>query len=428
MKAFFFYQDILSPLFHGTLIRFFLVLLLFGITARTYGQQTTTVTGTVTDAATRQSLPGVSVSFTGTETGTSADNNGHFKLGATGDLTRVTFSFIGYKTVTKDIIPGKEQVVIVALTEDTHLLKEVVVNSGKKVRYRNKNNPAVELIRKVIEHKKQNRLENYNYAEYHQYEKMVFFLSDLSEKFKNKGIFKRYQFLFRTQDSTQMGGKNLLPIYMEEKLADNYFRKNPYTKKEVREANKQVKYDENFVDNDGLKSLFNKMYQDIDIYDNNISLLGNQMLSPIADGAPTFYKFFITDTIKDADPNLIELSFTPRNKSDLLFEGRIYITMDGNYAVEKAVLSVNNGININFVRQMQVMLSFDKSDEGKYHLSESDLKADFGLNKKKGGGLFGERVVMINNFKVNQPRPAETYAGPSVIILQDAGKKGNTYW
>jgi hypothetical protein len=428
MRVNFFYRNILLPLLRGALIRFFSALLLFGITSGAYGQQTTTVTGTATDAATKQTLPGVSVSFTGTATGTSVDNKGHFKLEGTGNLTRITFSFIGYKSVIKNIVPGKEQVVNVALMEDTRLLKEVVVNSGKKVRYRNKGNPAVELIRKVIAHKKQNRLENYNYAEYHQYEKMVFFLSDLSEKFKNKGIFKRYQFLFRTQDSTQMGGKNLLPIYMEEKLANNYFRKNPFAKKEVIEANKQVKYDENFVDNEGVKSLFNRMYQDIELYDNNISLLGNTMLSPIADGAPSFYKFFITDTIKDADPNLIELSFTPRSKADLLFEGRIYITMDGNYAVEKAVLSVNNGININFVRQMQVMLSFDKSDEGKYHLSESDLKADFGLNKKKGGGLFGERVVMINNFKVNQPRPAETYAGPSVIILQDAGEKGNAYW
>jgi hypothetical protein len=428
MKAAIFFKRILFRLSAKILIRIFSSLFLLGIMANGYGQATTIVTGTITDAITKQTMPAVSASFTGTTKGTSADNNGHFKLQGKGDLTRVTFTFIGYKAVTKEIVPGKEQVVNVALTEDPHLLKEVVINSGKKIKYRNKGNPAVELIRKVIAHKKQNRLENYDYAEYHQYERMVFFLSDLSEKFKNKGIFKNYQFLFRTQDSTQMGGKNLLPIYMEEKLADNYFRKNPYAKKEVIEANKQVKYDENFVDNEGLRSIFNRMYQDIDIYDNNISLLGNQMLSPISDGAPSFYMFFITDTVKDVDPNLIELSFTPRNRADLLFSGRIYITMDGNYAVEKAVLSVNNSINLNFVRQMQVILSFDKSDEGKYHLSESDLKADFGLNKKKGGGLFGERVVMINNFKVNQPRPIETYTGSSVITLPDAGKKGDAYW
>jgi hypothetical protein len=174
---------------------------------------------------------------------------------------------------------------------------------------------------------------------------------------------------------------------MEENISNNYFRKSPYRKKQVITATKQVKYDASFIDNQGLTTYFNSMYQDIDIYDNNIAMLGNQLLSPIADEAPSFYKFFITDTIKDVSPMLIELSYIPRNEADLLFTGKIYITMDGNYAVEKAILSVDKNINLNFVRQMQIVLSFDKSAEGKYHLAQSDLKMDFGINKKKGGGI-----------------------------------------
>jgi len=54
---------------------------------------------------------------------------------------------------------------------------------------------------------------------------------------------------------------------------------------------------------------------------------------------------------------------------------------------------------------MQAILSFDKDESGKYHMNQSDLKIDFGLNKKKGGGVYGERVVMVNNFKVNTPAP-----------------------
>ncbi len=52
---------------------------------------------------------------------------------------------------------------------------------------------------------------------------------------------------------------------------------------------------------------------------------------------PHFYKFFITDTITlENKSKLIELSFTPRNTEDMLFEGKIYITLDSNYAVQKA--------------------------------------------------------------------------------------------
>ncbi|WP_428329648.1 DUF5686 family protein [Mucilaginibacter sp.] len=422
----------MEKIFTSKLYKSIFQIFLFGVLAigceAAYSQQNTVVTGTIIDAKTKETMPAVTVTFDGTTIGSSSDNGGKYTVKTTGAYTKVRFSFIGYKTLVKNIVPGKEQVLNVVLAEDDHLLKEVVISSGKKVKYRNKDNPAVELIRKVIAHKKLNRLENYNYAEYHQYEKMAFYLSDLSEKFKSKGIFKNYQFLFREQDSTEIGGKTLLPVYMEEKLSDNYFRKDPFAKKQIIQANKQVKYDEGFIDNEGLKSYFNRMYQDINIYDNNISLLGNQLLSPIADAAPSFYMFFITDTIKDVSPQLIELSFTPRNKTDLLFSGRIYITMDGNFAVEKSVLSVNKNINLNFVRQMQAILSFDKDTLGKYHLSESDLKMDFGLNKKKGGGIFGERVVMVNNFIVNTPRPPQTYSGPAESVAPDAEKKGADFW
>ncbi|WP_426667445.1 DUF5686 family protein [Mucilaginibacter sp. McL0603] len=408
---------------------FVLLFFLFGfaIQARSEGDETV-ITGTVTDARTKQTLPGVSVTLEGSGIGTSANADGKYILRTTGGYSRIRFSFIGYQAVVKDITAGTNQVVNVSLPEDKHLLKEVTIKSGPKVRYRNKGNPAVELIRQVIAHKKFNNLDSYDYADYHQYEKMVFFFSDLSDKFKNKRMFKNYQFLFRQQDSTAMGGKNLLPIYMEEKLSDNYFRKSPYAKKRIITANNQVKYDENFIDNDGLQSIFNKMYQDIDIYSNNINLLGNQMLSPIADEAPTFYKFFITDTIKDVSPSLIELSFIPRNPADLLFTGKIYITMDGRYAVEKTALSVSNSININFVRQMQILLTFDKDDAGKYHLSQSDLKADFGLNRKKGGGLYGERLVTINNFAVGKPQPDAVYSGAEEISKPGADKKDDSFW
>jgi len=124
-------------------------------------QNVTTVSGNVIDAKTKETMPAVTVEFIGIPTGTSADNRGHYTLKGAGALKQVKFSFIGYRSVIKDITPGQSQVINISLTEDTHLLKEVVINAGKKSRYRNKGNPAVELIREVIAHKAQNRVENY---------------------------------------------------------------------------------------------------------------------------------------------------------------------------------------------------------------------------------------------------------------------------
>ncbi|GAB2697998.1 DUF5686 and carboxypeptidase-like regulatory domain-containing protein [Mucilaginibacter koreensis] len=402
------------------------VLMNFGLLA--HAQNPTTVKGTVTDAKTHEGLGFVTVSFAGSTKAVSTNEQGKFTLTANGDYNQVKVSFVGYKTVLKTIEAGKEQTINVALAEDKQMLNAVVVTGAKKTKYRNKGNPAVELIRKVIAHKDQNRLENFSYAEYRQYERMNFYLSNLSDKFKNKRLFKNYQFMFREQDSLAMGGKTMLPIYMEEKLSKNYFRKAPFTKKQIIEGSKQVKYDEKYIDNAGLAAYFNRLYQDINIYDNNISLVTNQLLSPIADHSPEFYKFFITDTLKDQSPNLIELSFTPRNTTDLLFEGKLYVTMDGNYAVEHAVLTVNKNINLNFVRQMQTTLAYEKTTGGKYRLAQSDLRMEFGLNKNKGGGIYGERKVILDSFAVNTPRPKQVYDGPALVYAMHSDDKNDKYW
>jgi hypothetical protein len=418
----------MKTLFNTLLKKSIILLLILPFLLATAFAQSPVIKGVVTDVKRKEVMPFVTVSFAGTTIGMSTNTKGEYSLTNNGNYKQIKVTFIGYKTIVRDIEPGKDQTININLIEDNHSLNEVIVKSAKKKKYTNKNNPAVELIRQVIAHKAQNQLENYSYAEYKQYERMIFSLSNLSDKFKNKRIFKNYQFMFREQDSTAIGGKTLLPLYLEEKLSDNYYRKAPYAKKQIIEANKQVKYDENFVDNQGLTAYFNRMYQDINIYDNNVSLLSNQLLSPIADHSPDYYKFFITDTLKDQQPNLIELSFTPRNTNGLLFEGRIYITMDGNFAVQNADLTVNKNINLNFVRQMEAALSYEKNIDGKYHLSQSNLKIEFGINKNKGGGVYGERLVTINNFEINKPRAKETYDGPAQVFASNSDAKDDRYW
>ena len=77
----------------------------------------------------------------------------------------------------------------------------------------------------------------------------------------------------------------------------------------------------------------------------------------------------------------------------MLFEGLIFITLDGRYAVQKARLSINKNINLNWVKGMSVDLDYEKNPDGRYHLSKSDMKASFGLNKKGQKGIFGERTI-----------------------------------
>ncbi|MGI4744352.1 MAG: DUF5686 family protein [Janthinobacterium lividum] len=384
--------------------------------------QVTTIRGVVTDAKTKEKLPFVSVSVPQAAIGTNTGQDGEYTLQVPAQYTSVVFTYLGYRSVTKTFVVGQSQTINVQLAASAAQLNEVVIKGSKPPRYKNKDNPAVALIRQVIDNREHNRPESYNFVEYKKYEKMTFSFSNLSEKFKNRKIFKNYQFLFKKQDSTAAGGVNILPIYIEEKLAQEYYRKNPEMRRSIALGNKQVEFDKHFIDNEGLSAYFNRMYQDIDIYSNNVSLLGNQLLSPIANNAPTFYQYYISDTLKQHVPQLIELSFFPRNKGDMLFAGKLYVTLDGNYAVQQANLSVDKRINLNFIKSLNASLNFAENPDKRYHLSKSFLAIDFGVTDK-GSGFYGERTVSYNDYVVNRPAPDSEYNGPARVALADSTTK-----
>ncbi|MCD0489754.1 DUF5686 and carboxypeptidase regulatory-like domain-containing protein [Pedobacter sp. MC2016-14] len=406
---------------------YFLVFVLPLFALQSYAQQTL-ISGVVTDAADKDPVPYATVLFKGTDIKTRTDADGKYTISTSEKYDQLQVSYVGYKTSYVAVEPGKSQILNIRLQSEAQSLTEVTITSNKRPAYRNKNNPAVELIRKVIENRAKNQNKNYDQVEYQQYEQMVFSLSNLSDKFKNKRIFKNYQFLFEEQDSTKIGGKLTLPVYMEEKVSQNYLQKSPEKKKTILTGDKHVNYDSKFIDTKGLSKYFERMYADINIYESNISLVSNQFLSPIADASPTFYKFFITDTIKDHQPNLIELSFIPRNNTDLLFEGKMYITMDGNYAVQDAYLTVNKNVNLNFVRALEAKLDFEKNPDGRYHLSKTNLVIDFGISKNKGGGFTGQRTVSIRDYKINQPQADTLFAGPSMVIAPKAEEQSDLFW
>jgi hypothetical protein len=388
--------------------------------------QTTVVKGLVTDSLTKQPLQSVSVYFKGGN-GTVTDAEGKFHLETPGSRTIVQFSYVGYRTVSRTVVKGKEQELIIALGPDPRV-NSVTVTTHKRAHYTNKNNPAVELIRKVIQNKSKNRMESYDYIEYEKYEKLQVALSNFSDKFTDSKFMKKYHFLFENKDTTKLEGKTLLPVYLEETLSKNYYRKSPEKKKAIITAKKRVNYGE-YIDNGGVSTFLNRLYENIDIYDNNIPLFTNQFLSPIADMAPTFYMFYIKDTVtNEHGVKSVRMYFTPRNTNDFLFRGTMLITLDGNYAVRKMDMFISKNVNINFVREMHIDLDFEENSDGRYHLSKSDVMADAAVTKGTAGGFFGERTVSFKDYKINVPEKDSVYKGPAEVTLESSENLTDQFW
>jgi len=395
--------------------------------------QTGTINGIVKDALTKQPLASASVAIKNGR-GATTDSLGYFSVEANKIPVQLIFSLIGYKTQTitvrqfSDTGALKKDTLIILIQPSSSMLSSVTIKSNKKPRYRNKDNPAVELMRKVINNKDKNRPSHYDYVEYEQYEKLQVALSKISDKLSKSKLLKKYHFLFENIDSTKLEGKSLIPVYMEEKLSDVHYRKSPEKRKIVVLGDKRVDFGE-FVDNRGVSTFLNRLYENIDIYNNNIPLFTNEFLSPIADIAPSLYRFFIRDTIRDETGHqFVRMYFSPRNSNDFLFRGEMMITLDSNYAVQKLNMYISKNINLNFVREMHIDQDFEKNDDGRYHVVKSNVMAEAALNKEKGGGFFGERTVSFRNYKINVPHENDFYKGASEVVADGATNRKDSFW
>jgi hypothetical protein len=144
---------------------------------------------------------------------------------------------------------------------------------------------------------------------------MVMSVVNVSPTLSAKKFFRKYKFVIDNRDTTSVPGKSLLPLYLDEKVSQVYYRKSPEKTKSVVLGEKSVDFGEQ-VDNAGVGEYLKHMYYNVDIYDNSIFLMTNNFLSPIADSGPTYYKYFITDTVVVDNIKVVELTFTPRNLSD----------------------------------------------------------------------------------------------------------------
>ena len=388
-------------------------------------QAQTVVNGFVKDASTMQPLSFVSVYFEdGKGVLTGRDGSYSIDIKSAKGKT-LTFSYVGYKKVVKQITPGKEQQINVNL-EPGKELAEIVIKTRKRGKYRNRNNPAVQLIDLVIENKNKNRITSYDFVQYQQYEKLALSLVNKSEKLMKSRILKNYKFVLENVDTTTIEGKSLLPIYISEKLSDRYLKKDPEKNKTVVLAEKKVNYG-SFLDNEGINQYMNRLYADVNIYDNNITILNAQFLSPIADGGPTFYRYFIRDTVVIDGVKLIQLYFTPKNPNDLIFRGTMYITLDGNYGVQKINMTISKNANLNWTRELRINQDFERAGDGRYHVAKSTMSAEFSLTKNASGGLFGERMVWYRNYLTGTPAPDSIYNEEDVVIKNNS-EKADSFW
>ena len=394
-----------------------------------YAQNITSTSGIVRDSISGEPLSYVSVIFQNSTIGAMTDDNGNFHLENNMGLTKLVISSLGYDNKIVTLKAGKHNDGLnVQLRPTSFEIAEVVVKP-KKEKYSRKDNPAVELIKKVIAHKDENRIEAKEEYQNEMYEKLSMSLDDFNPNLEKNKFLKKFKFVKNYLDTSEFNGKPILTISVRETIADKYYRKHPKTEKTITKAKRQQGVDKGLDDGGAITSNLEEIFQGVNIFDNNINILLNRFVSPLSSTlAVSYYKYYIMDTLDVAGDKCVDLAFVPVNSQSYGFTGRLYITLDGNYSVKKFKLDTPANINLNWVDKFRVEQEFKRMPDSTWVLKNENIYVNFYLVKGTQQ-LYAHQVRNYDkyNFTVEKRDSVFGLTGPQ-HILPEAEKQTDTYW
>ena len=405
-------------------IKSFLLFLLLGCCISVSAQN---IQGVVTDSLTNEPIPYLSVFYEGKGVGSITDNDGNYKVETRKGWNKLTFSAVGYVTKVLNIIPGVTKNLNVRMRPDDIMLDEVVVKP-KREKYSRKNNPAVELMKKVIAHKKNNKLSENDYYQYNKYQKITMSLNDVTPEMLEKGMYKKMPFLKDQIELCEETNKFILPISVDETASQKIYRKHPKSEKTIIKGMSSTGVNELFATGDMLSTVLKDVFTDVNIYDNDIRLLQYPFISPISSSdAISFYKFYIMDTTFVDKDKCFHLTFVPNNSQDFGFTGHLYVLADSSYTVKKCTMNLPKKSGVNFVDNMDIIQEFEQLPNGEWVLKTDDMIVEMTLMKIMQGFQI-RRTTRYSDYAFDE-LPQQLFKRKGAEIKEaDAMMRGDDFW
>lgn len=335
--------------------------------------------GVIVDAENGDTIPYPSASYKGHQVAVSGNATGEYTI-ARHEGWQLTFSAVGYKSKTVKINSSTPSKLDVKLSPDTKQLSEVVVKS-KRAKYSRKDNPAVELMKRVIAAKKKTDLQNHDYLQYTKYQKLTCAINDITQADIDSGFISKHRWLLDQVEMSSYNNKLILPISVDETVSQTIYRKDPKSEKTIIQGQNSTGINQLIQTGDILTIAMKDVFTDIDIYDDQVRLLQYPFTSPIGKDAIGFYRYYIEDTVYVDHDLCYHLQFLPNNQQDFGFRGELYILADSTLHVKRCNLTIPKRSDVNFVENLQVQQEYRKLPNGEWALSVDDMIVELKVNK-----------------------------------------------
>lgn len=371
-------------------IRYVIVLLLNMLAITANGQ----IHGVVTDAVTGDTIFYPSASYKGNHIAVSGDAQGRYTIERRNGWY-LTFSAVGYESKRIMISQKTPNLLNVKLKPDTKQLAEVVIKK-KRGKYSRKDNPAVELMRRVIAAKKRTDLKNHDFYQYDKYQKITLAVNDINPADIDSGFIGKRKWLLDQVELCPYNNKLVLPVSVDETVTQHVYRKSPKSEKDIIKGQNSTGINHFLQTGDILNTTLKDVFTDVDIYDDQVRLLQYPFTSPIGKDAISFYRFYIEDTVYVGRDLCYHLQFLPNNQQDFGFRGELYIIADTTLHVKRCNLTIPKRSDVNFVENLQVMQEYTRLPNGEWALSVDDMIVEMSLVK------FLSKVIVIRTTRLSE--------------------------
>ena len=342
------------------------------------------------------------VFFKDSNDGTITNENGRFYLETYETHSFVVFSFVGYKTLEIELREKNNFKMDVVLEEESASLEEVVIFSGKQSK---KNNPAIDILRKIWENRRANGVRKFKQYTYDKYEKLEFDLNTIDSGLINSRTFRGMEFIFDQVDTSRITGNTYLPLFINEAFSKVYGDNIINKETEVLEGNKNS----GFENNQTFIELIKDLYADFDIYDNHLKFFNVAFTSPLSKTGINVYNYVLLDSAYLGDKWCYNIIYYPRRKNELTFKGDFWVN-DSTWAVKEINLQASKSANLNWIREIYIEQEYDVLNDSTFLITKDYMLSDFSFRKKESAnGMYGKRTTLYDNYEFNTPKEESFY-------------------
>lgn len=396
---------------------FLVIILIVSFFSTLFAQ--TKVSGMVVDKS-NQPVPFANIVFKGSNQGVMSNEDGFFYIESPQTYNVLLITSVGFsdKEITLEKAVNYNFTVVL---KDVEELKEVVVFTGKTSK---KNNPALDILRKIWERKRKNGLYLFDQYQMEKYEKVEFDMNTIDSAFMKSKLFKGMEFVFKHVDTSRVTGKTYLPIFINESLSDVYGNNKLGKVKEKLKANKNS----GFSENQQILSFVKDLYSNYDIYNNHMTFFDKSFTSPLSKTGIDTYNYVLRDSAFINKKWCYNILFYPRRKNELTFKGDFWVN-DTTFAIKKINMAVTKSANINWVKDIYIEQEFEVQNDSVFLLTRDHMMSDFALNKKEESkGVYGKRTTLYQNHQFNVEKPVAFYKEEVNYIDNEVYNRDEKYW